>query len=97
MTTPRACGRLDRHEARRGERGQVIVLLVLFLVVLLGMSAMVIDVGYAYYAHRSLQASADAAALAGAQELPTRHARRRSRASTAPQRVARTSARTFPA
>jgi hypothetical protein len=40
------------------------------LVVLLGFAALVIDVGYAYYAHRSLQASADAAALAGAQELP---------------------------
>jgi hypothetical protein len=55
---------------RRGERGQVLVLVILFLVVLLGMAAMVVDVGYAYYAHRSLQASADAAALAGAQELP---------------------------
>jgi len=55
---------------REGERGQVLVLVILFLVVLLGMAAMVVDVGYAYYAHRSLQASADAAALAGAQELP---------------------------
>jgi hypothetical protein len=52
------------------ERGQVIVLVVVLLVVLLGFAALVIDVGYAYYAHRSLQASADAAALAGAQELP---------------------------
>jgi hypothetical protein len=40
------------------------------LVVLLGMVGMVIDVGYAYYTQRSLQSSADAAALAGAQELP---------------------------
>lgn len=45
-------------------------MVVLFLFVLLGMAAMTIDVGYAYYAHRSLQAQADAAALAGAQELP---------------------------
>ena len=45
-------------------------MVVLFLFVLIGMAAMVIDVGYAYYAHRSLQAQADAAALAGAQELP---------------------------
>ena len=52
------------------ERGQVIVLVVVMLIVLLGFAALVIDVGYAYYAHRSLQASADAAALAGAQELP---------------------------
>jgi hypothetical protein len=34
------------------------------------MAALTIDVGFAYYAQRSLQASADAAALAGAQELP---------------------------
>jgi hypothetical protein len=48
----------------------VVVLVVVMLVVLLGFAALVIDVGYAYYAHRQLQASADAAALAGAQELP---------------------------
>ncbi len=52
------------------EEGQVLVLVILSLVVLLSFAAMVIDVGYAYYAHRSLQSSADAAALAGAQELP---------------------------
>jgi hypothetical protein len=46
------------------------VLVILLMVVLLGMAALVIDLGYAYYAHRSLQGSADAAALAGAQELP---------------------------
>jgi hypothetical protein len=50
----------------------VVVLVVVMLVVLLGFAALVIDVGYAYYAHRQLQASADAAALAGAQELPDR-------------------------
>lgn len=52
------------------ERGQAAVLMALMLVVLLGFAALVIDVGYAYYVKRSLQASADAAALAGAQELP---------------------------
>ncbi|MGZ8783390.1 MAG: pilus assembly protein TadG-related protein [Gaiellaceae bacterium] len=52
------------------ERGQVVVLVVVMLVVLLGFAALVVDVGYAYYAHRQLQSSADAAALAGAQELP---------------------------
>ncbi|HKN45951.1 MAG TPA: pilus assembly protein TadG-related protein, partial [Propionibacteriaceae bacterium] len=57
--------------ARPRERGQVLVLALIFVVVvLLGIAAMVVDVGYAYYAHRSLQSSADAAALAGAQELP---------------------------
>lgn len=64
--TPRSRPATPQH----GERGQALVIVVLFLVVLLGMAAMVIDVGYAYYAHRSLQAQADAAALAGAQELP---------------------------
>jgi hypothetical protein len=54
----------------RHEGGQAIVMIVLFLLVLLGMAAMVIDVGYAFYAQRSLQAQVDAAALAGAQELP---------------------------
>jgi Putative Flp pilus-assembly TadE/G-like/von Willebrand factor type A domain len=57
-------------DRRHGERGQALVIVVLFLVVLLGMAAMVVDVGYAYYAHRALQAQVDAAALAGAQELP---------------------------
>jgi len=52
------------------EGGQALIIVVLFLFVLLGMAAMVIDVGYAYYAHRNLQADVDAAALAGAQELP---------------------------
>ena len=62
--------RRRRMPASERERGQAIVIIVLFLAVLLGMAAMVIDVGYAYYTHRSLQASADAAALAGAMELP---------------------------
>jgi hypothetical protein len=38
--------------------------------VLLGFAALTIDVGYAYYAKRSLQSQADASALAGAQALP---------------------------
>jgi hypothetical protein len=54
----------------RDERGQVIVLVVVALVGLLGMCALVIDVGYLYWNQRHLQASADAAALAGAMELP---------------------------
>ncbi|HEU6443705.1 MAG TPA: hypothetical protein VFL61_01460 [Gaiellaceae bacterium] len=35
---------------RESERGQALVMVVLFLFVLLGTAAMVIDVGYAYYA-----------------------------------------------
>ena len=53
-----------------GEQGQAIALVVLALVTLLGMGAIATDVGFAWYAKRQLQASADAAALAGAQDLP---------------------------
>ena len=54
----------------RGERGQILPIVVLALLALLGVSAFAIDVGYAYYAKRQLQAATDAAALAGAQDLP---------------------------
>lgn len=52
------------------ETGQSAVIAVVFLTVLLGMSAMAIDVGSWYKAHRDAQAAADAAALAAAQALP---------------------------
>jgi hypothetical protein len=55
---------------RNDERGQVVVLLAVMLIVLLGAAALVIDVGRAYVAKRHLQSSADAAATAGALELP---------------------------
>jgi Flp pilus assembly protein TadG len=58
---------LLRHKE---EDGQALVLIALTLVVLFGISALVLDVGRAYVVKRHLQASADAAALAGAQELP---------------------------
>jgi hypothetical protein len=53
------------------ERGQAFVLTALTLVVLCGMSALVLDVGSWYRQKRQLQGTADAAALAGAQVLPT--------------------------
>jgi Putative Flp pilus-assembly TadE/G-like len=56
--------------ARKNERGQAIVLMVLSLVVLIGMAALAIDVGSWYRTKRRLQGTADAAALAGAQQLP---------------------------
>jgi Flp pilus assembly protein TadG len=61
---------LKARFGRREERGQALVLLVLTLTVLLGFAALTIDIGRAYYSKRALQASADAAALAGAQGLP---------------------------
>ena len=51
------------------ERGQVAVLFALFLAVLAGAAAMATDVGSWYRADRAAQATADAAALAGAQGL----------------------------
>jgi Putative Flp pilus-assembly TadE/G-like len=55
---------------RSDERGQVLVLSVLALTVLLGMTALVLDVGHWFHTQRRLQGTADAAALAGAQALP---------------------------
>jgi Putative Flp pilus-assembly TadE/G-like len=58
---------MSRH---RNQRGQAMVLTLVFLAVLLGVAAAVIDVGAWYKAHRDVQATADAAALAGATALP---------------------------
>jgi Putative Flp pilus-assembly TadE/G-like len=52
-----------------GRRGQVVPLFALFLVVLLGFAALAIDVSGAYSARRAYRAIADAASLAGAQDL----------------------------
>jgi hypothetical protein len=54
----------------REERGQALVLTTIFCAALLGMAALVLDVGHWYRSKRDLQAVADAAALAGAQALP---------------------------
>jgi hypothetical protein len=52
------------------QSGQATVITVLFMTVLLAMAAAVLDVGSWYRADRALQATVDAAALAGAQALP---------------------------
>ncbi len=52
------------------ERGQSLVLITVFMMSLLGMAALAIDAGSWYQTKRSLQASADSAALAGASQLP---------------------------
>jgi hypothetical protein len=58
------------RQRSRSERGQAFALMIVALIALLGTAAIVMDVGFAWYAKRQVQASADAAALAGAQELP---------------------------
>ena len=65
----------DRRRKRRpgnknNEAGQATVLTVVFLTALLGMAALVLDLGAWFRADRQTQSTADAAALAGAQELP---------------------------
>jgi len=54
----------------KNEDGQVLVLMALFLTVLLGFAALTIDIGMVYVTKAKLQNTADAAALAGAQDLP---------------------------
>jgi hypothetical protein len=67
---------------RRSESGQAIVLMTISLAVMLGMAALVIDVGNWFHTKRRLQGTADAAALAGAQELPDRPSNAQSQALT---------------
>jgi hypothetical protein len=50
--------------------GQAAIIVALAMTALIGMTAFVIDTGSVYEARRSYQKIADAAALAGAQELP---------------------------
>ena len=59
-----------RSRRTRDEKGQVLVLAVLAMIVLLGITGFAVDVGHAYLVQRQLQSGVDAAALAGAQELP---------------------------
>jgi hypothetical protein len=60
---------VNAGEEVRDQDGQVLVLVALFIVVLLGFAALVIDIGGAYAAERHYRSVADAAALAGAQDL----------------------------
>jgi len=52
------------------ERGAVAAVFVISTVLIIGLAALVIDIGYAYSNRARLQAAADAAALAGATQLP---------------------------
>jgi len=52
------------------QEGQALYLASALLVVLLGTAAISIDIGFAIHAQRELQASTDAAAMAGALDLP---------------------------
>jgi Putative Flp pilus-assembly TadE/G-like len=55
---------------RANQEGQVAIVVALMLTVMLGFGALVVDVGLNWAARTQLQSAADAAALAGAAELP---------------------------
>ena len=56
--------------AEKGEKGQTLPLFGLFITTLLLFALAVVDVGFFLHERQQVQAAADAAALAGAQELP---------------------------
>ncbi len=53
----------------RKEDGAITIIVAILLVVIIGFSALVIDIGHLYQVRRQLQSAADAAALAAAQEI----------------------------
>lgn len=55
---------------RRGERGQVLLLSALLIPILLGMTAMAVDIGGYSSDRRTLQNAADSIALAASRDLP---------------------------
>ncbi|MFQ5880586.1 MAG: pilus assembly protein TadG-related protein [Dehalococcoidia bacterium] len=55
----------------RGESGQTLIITAFALTALVGFAALVLDIGNLYVNRRQLQTGADAAALAGAQLLPS--------------------------
>src|SRR6185369_11137637 len=54
---------------RRREEGQVLVMFAAVVIVLIGISALVVDIGMKYSFERRYQSIADTSSLAGAQEL----------------------------
>jgi Putative Flp pilus-assembly TadE/G-like len=62
---------LTRRLRTGEERGAVLVTSVIVLVLMLGICALVVDLGYAWQKRRQVQNTADAAALGGAQDLPS--------------------------
>jgi Flp pilus assembly protein TadG len=57
--------------AFRDERGQVLPWMALLIILFLGLAGLSMDLGQAYVAYRELQASSDAAALAGGYAMGT--------------------------
>lgn len=60
---------MDLRRSTRGEEGVVAITVALLLIGFLAFTALAVDYGYLAYIQRKLQTAADAAALAGAQEI----------------------------
>lgn len=61
--------RRTNNRARRGSEGQTIAIVAIFLLVLVGFAALVVDVGSYLLARRNYQTIADSASLAGSAQL----------------------------
>ncbi len=61
--------RKQKEKNEKNEDGQALIMVVLAIVVLMGIAALVVDVGMLYVEKANMQKAADAAALAGAQDL----------------------------
>jgi Putative Flp pilus-assembly TadE/G-like len=70
LLTSRPTRPVTRRGDRNGERGQILVLFTLAIVVIFGLAAMAIDVGVLRNANQNLWNALDAGALAGAPMLP---------------------------
>jgi hypothetical protein len=57
------------HVPSRGPRGQIVVMVAAMLVVLVGIAGLAVDISSAYLTERGLRVVADAASLAGGQDL----------------------------
>jgi Putative Flp pilus-assembly TadE/G-like len=66
-TRPPRCWAARLH---RDESGVIAIIVAIVMVLLLSVAALVVDLGLIYHTKRELQTAADAAALAGAWELP---------------------------
>jgi len=58
------------RRVHKDERGQMLVMVAVMLVAILALTAFVIDMGHVYFCYRELQATTDAAALAGGAAIP---------------------------
>ena len=56
---------------RAGERGQIVAIIALMLVLLSACAAIAVDIGVVYYSHEELMAATQAAALAGGGAIPS--------------------------